>query len=722
MVGEAQRSQRPLSRRGRGSESGEATVLEVLAASTRGPLKPKEIARAAGAAKSEYRRFRRLLTGLERAGKIYRVKGHRYALSGSLELSPGIVSLTRAGDAFVRPDAGGGDLFVPAAHLATAMDGDHVVTRIEARPRGRSPVARVIKVLERARETIVGTFHGSRRFDYVVPMDGRLSKDVLVPSDAAGEATDGDVVVVRLDSYGEGRVGPVGTVVKVLGSLSDSGVDILAVAHGFGLSSDFPPAVTAAAQEAAERGMEEITEEWIDRTDMLVFTIDPADARDHDDALSVTELGAGRFEVGVHIADVSHFVPEGGAIDVEALARGTSVYLVDRTIPMLPEALSADVCSLRGGVDRLAVSVFIELDTSGQVHGRRYERTRIRCSDGLSYEQVQAVLDGAGATSPSVDQAIRSLDDVARGVRAVREQRGALDLDIPEARVVLDERGHPVDIRRRERLESHRLIEDFMVLANEVVAGDMEARGVRALYRVHEPPSRERADELRELLGRIGHRLPIGKSLTPRDLQHLLQAVRGRHEATLVSTIVLRSLAKARYDAKNLGHFGLASPAYLHFTSPIRRYPDLVVHREVTRSLIGREPPRAWEPGELASIADHASALEQAAAEAERASVALKKVEFMERHLGDEFDGRISGVAAFGFCVTLDRYFVDGLVHVNSLRDDFYRLREESYALVGDGGRRTYRLGDRVRVQVVRVDKEARHVDFLLMRALPNAD
>lgn len=711
-----------MSRRGRGSESGEARVLEVLAASTRGPLKPKEIARAASVAASEYKRFKRLLTGLERAGKIYRVKGHRYALSGSLELSPGIVSLTRAGDAFVRPDAGGGDLFVPAAHLATAMDGDHVVTRIEARPRGRSPVARVIKVLDRARETIVGTFHRSRRFDYVVPMDRRVSKDVLVPSAAAGEATDGDVVVVRLDSYGEDRVGPVGTVVKVLGALSDPGVDILAVAHGFGLSSDFPPAVIAAAQEAAERGIEEITDEWVDRTDMLVFTIDPADARDHDDALSVTELGEGRFEVGVHIADVSHFVPEGGAIDIEALARGTSVYLVDRTIPMLPEALSADVCSLKGGVDRLAVSVFIELDTSGQVHGRRHERTRIRCSDGLSYEQVQAVLDGVGAISPSVDQAIRTLDDLARGVRAVREQRGALDLDIGEARVVLDERGHPVDILRRERLESHRLIEDFMVLANEVVARDMEARKIGALYRVHEPPSRERADELRELLGRIGHRLPNRKSLRPRDLQHLLQAVRGRHEAALVSTVVLRSLAKARYDAKNLGHFGLASPAYLHFTSPIRRYPDLVVHREVVRSLIGGEPPRSWEPGELASIADRASAREQAAAEAERASVALKKVEFMERHLGDEFDGKISGVAAFGFFVTLERYFVDGLVHVNSLRDDFYRLREETYALVGDRGRRTYRLGDRVRVQVARVDKEARHVDFLLMRVLPNAD
>ena len=711
-----------MSRRGRGSESGEEKVLEVLAASTRGPLKSKEIARAAGIATNEYKRFKRLLTGLERAGKIYRLKGHRYALTRSLELSPGIVALTRAGDAFVRPDAGGSDLFVPATHLATAMDGDRVMTRIEARPRGRSPVARVIEVLDRARETIVGTFHSSRRFDYVVPMDRRFSKDVVIPIGAAGDATDADVVVVRLDSYGEGRVGPAGTVVEVLGALSDPGVDVLTVAYGFGLSSGFPPAVTAAAEEAAKRGMDEMTDEWVDRTDLLVFTIDPADAKDHDDALSVTEQGEGRFEVGVHIADVSHFVPEGGPVDVEALERGTSVYLVDRTIPMLPEALSADVCSLKEGVDRLAISVFIELDTLGQVHGHRYERTRIRCSDGLSYEQVQAVLEGQASVSAPVDQAIRTLDEIARGVRTEREQRGALDLDIPEARVVLDDSGHPIDIIRRERLESHRLIEDFMVLGNEIVAGDMAAREIGTLYRVHEPPSSERADELRELLGRIGHRLPNRKSLTPGDLQSLLRAVHGRHEAALVSNVVLRSLAKARYDSNNLGHFGLASPAYLHFTSPIRRYPDLVVHREVVRTLIRGEPARSWDSGELASVADATSICEQTAAGAERSSVALKKVEFMERHLGDEFDGRIAGVAAFGFFVTLERYFVDGLVHVNSLRDDFYRLRQETYALVGDRGRRVYRLGDRVRVQVARVDKEARHVDFLLIRTLPTAD
>ncbi len=694
----------------------EAQVLGALAGSHRGPLKPKELAHELGVPTQDYKRFKRMLTGLEKAGKIYRVKGHRYAVPSTLELVPGVLSVTRAGDGFVRAEAGGSDLFVPASHLNTAMEGDRVVARIESRPRGRNPVARVIKVLERARETVVGTFHRAKRLDYVVPLDHRLKDDVMVPPGADGGAEEGDAVVVRIESYGEGRHGPVGEVEKVLGPLSEPGVDVLAVGHSFGVTFDFPPEVMQAAEEAAHEGLAEEGEGRVDRTGLLVFTIDPEDAKDHDDALSIVRLESGHFEVGVHIADVSHFVVEGGTVDLEAVARGTSVYLVDRTIPMLPEALSADVCSLKAHEERLAVSLFIELDREGTVHGRRYERTRIRCAHGFAYEEVQEVLEGRARIDDAVDAALQTLDDLARAVRAKREERGSLDLDVPEAKVILDEEGVPVDVRRRERLESHRLIEDFMVLANEVVAADMEARGIPTLYRVHEEPSRERMEELGELMARFGQGAPKkNRSLRPHDLQRLLDTVRGRPEGPLVSTAVLRSLAKARYDPRNLGHFGLASPAYLHFTSPIRRYPDLVVHREVVATLIGGAPPREWDQEELFALAERTSAREQAAEEAERASVAMKKVEFMERHLGETFDGSISGVAAYGFFVTLERYFVDGLVHVNSLHDDFYRLQEEDYALVGDRGRKRYRLGDRVRVQVARVNKEARHVDFVLV-------
>jgi ribonuclease R len=696
-------------------EALEGRVLAALSASRRGPLKAKELARALDVPTEDYRGFKRLLAGLERAGKVYRVKGNRYGLPERMDLRVGPASVTRSGDAFVRVEGGGADVFVPGVNLDSTMDGDRVVVRIEGNPPGRSPVGRVIKVLERARSVVVGTLHRGRRFWYVVPLDRRMTKDILVPDGDQGDASDGDVVTVRIVSFGEGKVGPAGEVERVLGPLSDPGVDVLAVAYSYGLVLDFPAEVLRAAEQAAARGLEATGEGRQDRTDLLVFTIDPADAKDHDDALSVRDLGGGRWEVGVHIADVSHYVPENGPVDLEARRRGTSVYLVDRVIPMLPEALSGDACSLRAGVDRLAVSVFLTLDVSGAVLEQSFARSVIRSAHRFSYEEVQEVLDGRRGVGRDVDDALRRLDDLARAVRGRRRERGSLDLDLPEAKVLLDVDGVPLDIQRVERLASHRLIEDFMILANEAVARACDARDLPVLYRIHEPPKKEKTEELVAFLQRLGLRLPRRKKLAPRDVQRLLDSARGRPDEELVSTVVLRSLQRARYDRRNLGHFGLASEAYLHFTSPIRRYPDLVVHREVVRTLVEGRTVRQRDGDELGPLAMLCSAREEAADEAERDSIALKKVEFMERHLGDEFDGRISGVTAFGFFVTLDAYFVDGLVHVNSLRDDFYRLLEGSYTLVGDRGRRRFRLGDRVRVQVVRVDKEARHVDFTLV-------
>jgi ribonuclease R len=694
----------------------ERRVLAELATSDRGPLKTKDIARALDIPTSEYRRFRRLLTGLERAGKIYRVKGHRYAVASQIDLVTGTISVTRRGDGFVRPQGRGDDVFVPAERLATAMDGDRVVARIDRRPRGRSREGTVIRVLDRARDTVVGTLHRGKRFSYVVPLDPRLTRDVLVAHGDEAGAEQGDVVLVTLASYGERRVSPSGSVERVLGPLSDPGVDVLAVAYGFGLSLEFTPEVVQAAAEAARAGASDPGPDRADRTDLLCFTIDPADAKDHDDALSLVELENGGVEVGVHIADVSHFVRLGSQVDAEALARGTSVYLVDRTIPMLPPVLSNDVCSLRPDEPRFALSLFLCFDRETRLLERRYERTRIRCRHSLAYEDAQMVLDGRGSISAEVDQALRRLDDVARRLRAAREARGALDLDLPESKVILDPDGVPIDIKRRERLSSHRLIEDFMIFANETVANDIEARALAGIYRVHEPPTREKVAALAEVLSQFGLETRKHKSLKPKDIQELLERVKGRPEEVVVATLILRSLKKARYDTENLGHFGLASDGYLHFTSPIRRYPDLVVHRVVASVLVhqGQEPYD--DPERLVELAERSSAREQAAEEAERASVALKKVEFMERHLGDRFDGRVSGVAAFGFFVTLEDYFVEGLVHVSGLDDDFYHFRENEHALIGDRGHRRYRLGDRVEVQVARVDKEARHIDFVLVR------
>jgi ribonuclease R len=427
-------------------------------------------------------------------------------------------------------------------------------------------------------------------------------------------------------------------------------------------------------------------------------------------------LDDGRVEVGIHIADVSHFVGRDTPVDVEAAARGTSVYLVDRTVPMLPPVLSNDVCSLNPDQEKFAVSLFVVLDGQGRVVERRYERTVIRCRHALSYEEAQEVLDGRGSVSPEVDAALRGLDDRARHLRAERRDRGALDLDVPEAKVVLDAEGAPIDIRRRERTESHRLIEDYMILANEVVARDMEAGDLSTMYRIHERPPPEKVEALIDTLSRFGLEVRRRKSLKPSDVQRLLDQVRGRDEEALVNGLILRSMSKARYHTENLGHFGLASGGYLHFTSPIRRYPDLVVHRVLTEVFVhgAREPYEDRDA--LALSAERCSARERAAEEAERASVALKKAEFMERHLGETFAARISGVAAFGFFVTLEDFFVEGLVHVSGLGDDFYHYHERDHALVGERRGQRFRLGDRVEVQVARVDKEARHVDFTIVR------
>ena len=695
-------------------------ILEVVRASARGPLKPKELARELDVSSDAYVAFKDRLAQLETEGRVYRVKGGRLAVPEKINLVAGRLSLIRSGDGFVIPEAGGKtqDVYVPFGDLGSAMDGDQVVARIEARPRGRNPVGRIIKVLERAHPKIVGTYRRTKNFGYVVPKGDLLPRDVLIPQGDEKDARDKDVVVVEIVSFGDRKLNPVGTITDVLGKITDPGVDILALVHGYGLAPEFPEEVQLAAEEIARTHRPEDDPGRVDRRDLLVFTIDPTDAKDHDDALSIARLDGGHWEVGVHIADVSAYVERGGLIDVEAQARGTSVYLVDRVIPMLPHALSSDVCSLRADEDRAAVSVFALLDDAGRVGSVRFERTLVKSRHKLAYEQAQEVLDGSRTVDAETDAAIRALAELSRTLRARRAGRGSLDFDLPEARVVLGAGGEPIDIQRVQRLESHRLVEDFMLLANELVATEAVKRKLPILYRVHEPPTAQKIETLREFLASQGQMLPK-RAIRPTDLQKVLERVRGRPEENLVNTVVLRSMQRARYDAESLGHFGLALEHYCHFTSPIRRYPDLVTHRVVVRALVEGQPvPESWGGEELDTVAQLSSAREQAAAEAERDSVELKKIEFMERHLGDRFTGTISGVVAFGFFVLLDDFFVEGLVHVNALRDDYYEFRGEEYSLVGERRGRRFRIGDRLRVQVGRVDKEERKIDFVLEEML----
>ena len=648
-------------------------------------------------------------------GRICLVKGQRYVAPEKANRIVGRIGLTRKGDAFVRPDKAGQEIFVASGAIDSAMDGDKVVLRLEDRTRRRGSVGRVIKVLERAHETLVGVYHITRPFGVVEPNNRRLGRKILIAQGMEGAASEGDMVVVRITSFGSRKMNPMGRIETILGQANNPGVDVLALIYGHGLSVSFPEEVLEVARERVYQRRGAPGEHRVDRRDAHVFTVDPAEAKDHDDALSICFLGRGLWEVGIHIADVSHFVQAGDAVDLEALKRGTSVYLVDRVLPMLPDVLSSDVCSLLPGVDRFAVSIFAIVDASGNVRDARFERTKIQSRHRLSYEKAQAVLDGVESVDEPTDLALRNLSVIARALRRSREQRGSLDFDLPEARVLLNEEGQPIEIEAVRRLESHRLVEDFMLLANEITAAEAARHNLPVMYRVHEPPAPDRVLDLQRTLSGLGHQISAD-NIGSKTIQGALERARGRAEESFVSMLILRSMSRARYDVRNLGHFGLASQGYTHFTSPIRRYPDLLLHRVLTRTVIDGQPAlQDCEVEDLGTIAEQCSMRERIAEAAERETVDLKKTEYMRRHLGDDFVGIVSGVTAFGLFVLLDDIFVDGLIHISSMTDDYYHLDTGQHRLVGEHSRRIFRLGDRLTVRVSRVDKEERLIDFILV-------
>jgi ribonuclease R len=672
--------------------------------------------------------FKRHIRSLVDSGDLVQVRGNRVGLPDKMDLIVGRLQSNPGGFGFVVPerkDVDTGDIYISGSNLKEAMHGDRVVARIERHRSGDRPEGRIVRILERGNTTLVGRYDVDEAgLGFVVPFDRRVLKDVHIPAGETRGARPGEMVTVALTRWPTPTRGPVGSVTEVLGDVNTPGVDTTIIIRKFGIPEVHSPEAVAEAQRVTldpER-------DFADRTDFRstpTVTIDGEHARDFDDAVSIERLPNGHYWLGVHIADVAHYVPENSILDHEAYDRATSVYFPERAVHMFPSELATGLCSLNPRVDRLVQSCLMEVDRNGQVVRYELHDGVIKTAERMTYTDVNAII---ADHEPAVMQRYESLVPMFELMRelfevlnARRRRRGSIDFDLPESEVILDAAGLVEAIIASERNIAHRLIEEFMLLANETVAEYLEQREAPALYRVHENPDPLKVEQFEEFVASLGYSLaaPLN-AVRPRHFQRLLDRIQGTPEEKPIAFLMLRTMQKARYAAENLGHFGLAARCYTHFTSPIRRYPDLVVHRllRAVRQQQFNEDRIAELEDELPEVARHCSEMERRADDAERELVQWKKVRFMADKIGDEFTGFITGVAPFGIFVELAEHFVEGLVHVSSMADDYYRFLEQTHTLRGENTGKTYRLGDQVKVQVIRVDMERRQIDLGLVEIL----
>lgn len=702
-------------------EQRKAMLVSLMNETAYVPMKLKELAILLNVPKDQREELKAVLQALLSEGKISVSRKGKFGKAEAFALT-GIFSGHPRGFGFVTAEGREEDIFIPADRTNGALHGDRVQIVIDGEEKGRRAEGTVVKILEHANETLIGTYEKSRGYGFVIPDNQKIARDIFIPQGCDQGAVSGHKVMVKIKDFGEkkGRK-PEGVVTEILGHINDPGVDILSVVRAYGLPEEFPRAV-----------MEEIKSipEQVDKRDMagrkdlrqvLTVTIDGEEAKDLDDAISIERAGDG-YRLGVHIADVSHYVREYTALDAEALRRSTSVYLVDRVIPMLPHRLSNGICSLNEGEDRLTLSCLMDIDSHGTVVGHEIAETVIRSDRRMTYTAVNAIVT---EHDPEVTARYAELADMfllmkelADILRKKRHARGSIDFDFPESKIVLDEKGRPMEIKPYERNAATRIIEDFMLLANETVAEDYFWQEVPFLYRTHEKPDEDRMKRLGTFINNFGYTLRMpGGEVHPKELQKLLDRVEGTPEEALISRLTLRSMKQAKYTTANTGHFGLSARYYTHFTSPIRRYPDLQIHRIIKESLHGGLTGKRISHYEkiLPQVAVQTSALERRADEAERETDKLKKVQYMEQFIGQEFEGVISGVTNWGFYVELPNT-VEGLVHINELRDDYYVFSEERYELTGEMTGKTYKLGEVIRVQVTGCDRFAKTIDFIPAR------
>lgn len=692
------------------------SLMDVLQENPKKIFNPRQLASALALhTTGERQLLASVLDGLVLQEVVDEVEPNRFKLNVRSGYIEGVVDRRSNGKTYLLPDDGGSPVFIAERRLRHALNNDRVRVFLYALPPGHEPEGEVVEILKRAQDTFVGVLQVARNYAFLRVDNKILTNDIFIPVDNLHGGKDGQKAIVRIVEWGISDRNPIGEVVDILGNVGDNNTEMHAILAEFGLPYKYPEAL----ELAADRIKDDLTpEEFSKRRDMRsvpTFTIDPRDAKDFDDALSIQRLDNGHWEVGVHIADVTHYVTPGSPIDEEAKRRATSVYLVDRTIPMLPEHLCNELCSLRPNEDKLAFSVVFELDDEANVQQYEICRTAIRSDRRFAYEEAQEIIEGAEG---DMRHEILQLDTLAKKLRERRFRNGAISFESSEVRFEIDEKGKPLSVYFKESKDANKLIEEFMLLANRTVATHIgkPGKGQKAktfVYRVHDSPDPQKFKTFSDFVRKFGYRLKTtGKaSDISGSLNDLLAQVDGKPEANLVQSVAVRSMAKAIYTTTNIGHYGLAFDFYTHFTSPIRRYPDMMVHRLLERYLQGGKSVSANECEELC---DHCSAMEQLAASAERASIKYKQVEFMSGQIGRVFDGVISGITEWGVYVEINENKCEGMIPVRELGDDYYVLDEKNYCLVGKRRHRKFQLGDPITVRVSKTNLEKKQLDFSL--------
>lgn len=685
------------------------------------PIKRRDMRAMLSVPQEDREKFENLINELIAEGRVFETKKGKLASPKDLQMATGTFIGHARGFGFVTPDAGGEDIFIPASETMGAMQKDRVLYKmLHKAEKGKKADGVIVRILERGQQRIVGTFEaGSKGYGFVVADDKKIAKDIFISRENTKGAVTGHKVVVEITDYGEDRRNPEGKVIEILGHINDPGVDILSVIRRYELAVEFPEEVYAEIEHLGTEVAEADKKGREDLRDLLTITIDGADAKDLDDAVSLKRLGNGNFELGVHIADVSHYVRENTALDKEAYARGTSIYLVDRVIPMLPHKLSNGICSLNPHVDRLALSCLMEVNGRGEVVSHRILESVINSDYRMTYTAVREILeDGTPALLEQYAEILPMLEDMEE-LRQIlgekRRKRGSVNFDLPESKIILDENGKPIDIKPYEKSIATNMIEEFMLVCNETIAENSFWQEMPFMYRSHQEPDEDKLEKMEQFLRGFGYYLrKKDGEIHPRELQKVLQKAEETDEERIITRMVLRSMMQARYTAENGGHFGLAAKYYCHFTSPIRRYPDLEIHRMIKKMLYGEldEKASAYYRRKMPDWAKHCSKQERVAEDAERDTDALKKVEFMEDKVGQIYEGIISGVTNWGIYVELPNT-IEGMVALSQMDDDYYEFDEKKMLVFGKRTKKSYRLGDKVVVSVAKVDRMMGTIDFV---------